>query len=75
MNVTSRLDDKAYQVRNGTLIVPSKNNIGGYSYKFQGGLNSYETHTQWDYDKEDFVDYEICISCSKVSDIGGKPTQ
>ena len=75
VNVTSRLDDKAYQVRNGTLIVPSKNNIGGYSYKFQGGLNSYETHTQWDYDKEDFVDYEICISCSKVSDIGGKPTQ
>ena len=75
VDVTSRLDDKAYQVSGGALIVPSKDYIGGYAYKFKGSLNSYQTHTQWDYDKDDFVDYEICITCKKVSEIGGKTTQ
>lgn len=71
---TAHLDDKEYQVNGGTLIVPSKDHVGGYRYKFTGSLNSYETHTQWDSDKGDFVDYEICIECKKVSEISGRPT-
>ena len=70
LDATSHLTEKDYRISDGTLIVPSKDNIGGYSMKFKGSLNSYQTHTQWDYEKEDFVDYEICIECKKEADIG-----
>ena len=54
----------------GGFIVPDKDYIGGYSIKFKGNLDSYKTFARWDHDLNDSVEYEICIPCKKVAEIG-----